>query len=283
MGLVSDSSKHYNETTSPMFFVEPHCRPTRHGEFNSLIEPIKYSKQKCTTKDYFRFVATILKTCTLYSTGPILISDSRNPSTKHVRLTGKHSKTPLPPKMENGWNRSGQPQIVIIRQENASVGLVHHRIKSGEVGPVVFDGLSNAKVIDPIAHSWRRRFRIGCWCVGRVFSINSNCSIALSRFQAFSSGSAADRSGFPVGPPCVQLPKSTGRSSDSRNPSWKYVHRTKNHRGKTSGLLPPRWKMVRIDWANLTQYISVEKTCPPHQEPLCKVSYVKRSSRVKLV
>jgi len=36
----------------------------------------------------------------------------------------------------------------------------------------------------------------------------------------------------------------------------------------TSGLLPPRWKLVGIDWANLKQWRSVEKTHSPHQELL---------------
>jgi len=32
----------------------------------------------------------------------------------------------------------------------------------------------------------------------------------------------------------------------------------------TSGLLPPRLKTVRIDWANLKQWGSIEKMHPPH-------------------
>jgi len=38
-------------------------------------------------------------------------------------------------------------------------------------------------------------------------------------------------------------------------------------RNTTSGLLPPRWKMVGIDWTNNEQWTS-EKTRPPHRESL---------------
>jgi len=55
---------------------------------------------------------------------------------------------------ENGLNRLGQFQTVINRRENTFAGLISHRIKTGGVAAVVFDGFTNL-----VAHSQRRRFR----------------------------------------------------------------------------------------------------------------------------
>jgi len=46
----------------------------------------------------------------------------------------------------------------------------------------------------------------------------------------------------------------------------------------TSGLLPPSWKHTILNWANLNQSQSMEKTRPPHQEPLQKITTVQNSS-----
>jgi len=134
-----------------------------------------------------------------------------------------------------------------------SAGLRRHTIKSVGLTRLVFDGLSTSY----IAHSRMcRGSRLDV-----VFQWSPNVRRMAGRFQACSSVAAANWN-WPPGlvTPCVQGPKYTGLPSYSQNPMSKHV---RTRREKTpSGLLPPRWKMIGINWANFNQWRTVAKIHP---------------------